>query len=163
MINVSNGLSVTRIILSPIIFYLTLLGRFYIFPALIIFIAASITDYFDGYFARKHKTVSSTGAFLDPLADKFLVLVTLLGFYFVQEISLWVFLVIASRDIIVTGMRILANNNGKEIITENVAKLKTTLQFILAYMIFANLILKYLHEFTKIRPLEIFMSFSNHL
>lgn len=131
-----NLLSISRILLTPIIVTLIFLGGHYTTTALIIFTIAAITDYLDGYLARKYNMQTRLGAFLDPFADKILVPTTLLAFYLIGTIPLWMLLVIVLRDILITGMRMAAEYKGHHFKTSRTAKWKTTMQFIAIYALF---------------------------
>jgi len=97
--------------------------------ALALFAIASLTDLLDGYLARKLSQDSKLGRFMDPLADKFLVVTTLLAFYFLDnQISLWMVIAIISRDIVITVMRYLSIKKGVELKTSRLAKTKTAVQ-----------------------------------
>ncbi len=135
-----NVLTVGRILLTP----LFILCLFYESPwsnsaALAIFIIASITDAFDGHIARKRNLVTRTGEFLDPLADKILVVSAFLSFALLGKIPFWMVGLIVFRDLFVTGLRMLFLNNGISLVTSKVAKAKTGAQisaiiFVLAYL-----------------------------
>ena len=141
-----NFLTSTRILLVPVFLY-------FLFSdfnhgeliALIIFIIASITDAYDGKIARKHNVITKFGIFVDPLADKFLVLSAFYAFMFFPILSttvkLWMIILISFRDIIVTLLRTLMEYKGVTMITSKLGKLKTALQimtinFILIFLIF---------------------------
>jgi len=100
------------------------------FWALVIFVIASITDAYDGYFARKYDLVTPEGKFLDPLADKILVLSAFISFAYIGIIDYWMVALIIFRDAIVTGLRIALEKNGLEMVTSVLAKVKTTVQII---------------------------------
>ena len=138
-----NQLTLLRILMTPVIVYClmhdTLSSRS---TAFILFILASITDWYDGYIARKFGSVSSWGKFLDPLADKILVLSIFIAFFVIGEVRLWMVLVIALRDIVITLLRIYAVQHNKPIVTSTFAKWKTASQMLAIYLIFIYLILK---------------------
>ncbi len=107
--------------------------------ALIIFIIASITDAYDGYFARKYDQVTPQGMFLDPLADKILVSSAFISFAIIGLVEYWMVALILFRDLFVTGLRMMMGHKGLKMITSNIAKAKTATQitiigFILAYL-----------------------------
>jgi len=98
--------------------------------ALIVFVTASLSDFFDGYFARKYNTVNDFGKLMDPLVDKVLTtaaFVCLVGF---QVIAPWGVIVILAREFLVSGVRSLAASNGRVIAARFSGKLKTTTQMI---------------------------------
>ncbi len=108
-----------------------------------VFLIAAITDYFDGWFARRHKSVSKFGAFFDPLADKFLTGFAFLGFAVLSIIPLWMALIVIFRDVVTTSMRFLPDSKGKSLVTSRSAKYKTFVQMI--FIIFV-LTLLFLHK-----------------
>ena len=96
--------------------------------ALLIFIIASITDAYDGYFARKHKMVTPEGMFLDPLADKILVSSAFISFAILGIVEYWMIILILFRDLFVTGLRMAMVRKGLSMVTSNIAKAKTAIQ-----------------------------------
>ena len=139
-LNISNILTLARIIIIPIIVIcIYLKGPFYGWIAFILFCLASVTDYFDGYIARIRNEITNFGTFLDPIADKFLILSAFLSFLFLpvlsSVISIWMFLIILFRDIFITGLKVLLNSTGRKIQTSKFAKFKTAFQMIAVYFI----------------------------
>jgi cardiolipin synthase len=97
--------------------------------AISLFTIAAISDFLDGYLARKLAQDSKIGRFLDPLADKFLVVTALFAFYFLdKEISIWMIIAIILRDMLITFMRYLAIRKGTELKTSRLGKTKTVFQ-----------------------------------
>jgi len=128
---IPNILSLIRIILVPLFLFFFFSESYNSkFISLIIFIIASLTDFFDGFIARKFNVITKLGKFLDPLADKILTLSVFYSFLILDIISHWMFLLIISRDVIVTIIRIFFNRYNLIFITSNVAKIKTTIQII---------------------------------
>ena len=130
-----NLLTIFRIFLTPIFFLILISSSKYSFLfALLIFIVASITDFFDGKLARKYNAISKFGLFMDPLADKILVLSAFIGFLYLDILNSvvepWMVILIFSRDILVTLLRLIMKKNGILMITSKIAKLKTTTQLI---------------------------------
>lgn len=130
--NIANTLTLMRIALTPVF----IIFLFYDHPyaklwALMVFLVASITDAFDGYFARKHDQVTEQGRFLDPLADKILVLSALISFAVLEVIPYWMVSLIVFRDMFITGLRVVMKNNGFQMVTSNIAKAKTTVQIVI--------------------------------
>lgn len=136
--NLPNKLTLIRIVLVPVCMALTLMGHFYV--ALGVFAIASITDFFDGYIARKYNLVTSFGKIMDPLADKILVFGALLCFLQMGFINSWCVVIILAREFFVTGMRVVAVDKGKVIAASWWGKIKTNVQLfsvILGYITFA--------------------------
>lgn len=132
--NLPNRLTLLRIVLIiPFIAFLLLSGNgsmFFKILAFGVFMAASITDFLDGYIARKYNLISDFGKLMDPLADKILVLGALILFVELQYIPSWMVIVIISREFLVTGIRTLAASKGEVIAAGMSGKLKTTTQMI---------------------------------
>ncbi|MCB1200489.1 MAG: CDP-diacylglycerol--glycerol-3-phosphate 3-phosphatidyltransferase [Leptospiraceae bacterium] len=142
-----NILTVLRILLIPVFLYF-LLSKVPTerFLALIIFIIASVTDFFDGYLARKLNQDSALGRFLDPFADKALVIATLIVFLILDPaLPIWMVLVIIGRDMLVTLMRYLAIRKGMEVRTTRLAKSKTAFQMISLVLIMMIFIVRSFH------------------
>ena len=134
--NLPNILTVIRIILAPLfIYYLFDNSHYSNFFALTIFIVASITDAFDGYYARKYNIETEIGNFLDPLADKILISSAFISFYILDLIDIWMVVIILFRDIFVTFLRVYMKKNGQSLRTSRIAKLKTAVQLILIIFI----------------------------
>lgn len=129
MMTLPNILTIFRILLTPV-FILCLFAEFYNaqFWALFIFIVASITDAYDGYYARKNDMVTDTGKFLDPLADKILVSSAFISFAVMGLIDFWMVTLIIFRDLFVTGLRVIMSRKGFTMITSQIAKSKTSVQ-----------------------------------
>ncbi len=137
--NLPNKLTVLRIILVPIMVlfaYLPIPGGVLGIPTgmLImeaIFIIASITDKLDGYLARKNNQVTTFGKFLDPLADKILVLAAMVVLVEKLKIPAWIPIIVLTREFIVSGFRLVAVEAGGKVIAASVwGKLKTVTQMI---------------------------------
>ena len=141
-----NLLTSSRILLVPVFLYFLFSdfshGKLL---ALIFFMIAAITDAYDGKIARKHNLVTKFGIFLDPLADKFLILSAFYAFMFFPVLSttvkLWMILLISFRDILVTLLRTIMQYKGITMITSKFGKIKTTLQLITIHLILIHLIL----------------------
>lgn len=128
--NLPNFLTVLRVIFVPL-FIICLFQKkaVYYYSALGLFIAASITDYFDGYLARKWDQTTEFGKFLDPLADKILIQGALVSFLFLDsQIEIWMVASIILRDILITALRSVGIANGTEVKTFVLAKWKTAFQ-----------------------------------
>ena len=149
--NLANKLTVFRIILVPIfviVGYLGTLGiitgewlgipiSFWIMN--IIFIIASITDKLDGYIARSRNMVTTFGKFLDPLADKILVLSALVMLVEFQKIPAWIPIIVLAREFLVSGYRLVAVQKGGQVIAASIwGKLKTVTQMIAIILVFLD-------------------------
>ncbi|MDD9879258.1 MAG: CDP-diacylglycerol--glycerol-3-phosphate 3-phosphatidyltransferase [Candidatus Marinimicrobia bacterium] len=129
MMTLPNILTFGRILLTPV-FIVCLFDDFtgaHIW-ALVIFIVASITDAYDGYYARKNNMVTDTGRFLDPLADKILVSSAFISFAVMNLIDFWMVGLIIFRDLFVTGLRVIMSRYGFTMMTSKIAKSKTGVQ-----------------------------------
>ncbi len=133
-----NIFSLSRIVLSPIIIFFLLSGnRILIQLTFFIFLGAALTDYFDGWYARKYLEVTNEGKFLDPLADKFLTSSAFIGFVLMNIIPLWMVVIVLIRDVWTTLIRIYVPKNKYIIKTSIYAKGKTTFQmFFIIYILF---------------------------
>lgn len=138
-LNLANKLTIFRIILVPlmvIVPYLNLQGDFFGLPYTyfwmeLIFIVASITDKLDGYIARSRNQVTTFGKFLDPLADKILVLAAMTLLVELGKIPAWIPVIVLAREFIVSGYRLIAVEKGGKVIAASIwGKLKTATQMI---------------------------------
>ena len=137
--NLPNKLTIFRIILVPIMVIIPFLGideKWMGIPVQwliidLIFVIASITDKLDGYLARKNNQVTTFGKFLDPLADKILVLSALVILVEYGKIPSWIPIIVLSREFIVSGYRLIAVEKGGKVIAASIwGKLKTVTQMI---------------------------------
>ena len=129
--NLPNALTIGRIMAIPIIVLLLFYpGKVISFFAAIIFLFAAITDGLDGYIARRQNIVTTLGKFLDPLADKLLVITSLIMLIHLGRVPAWIVAVIAGREMAVTGLRAIAINEGIIISASQLGKYKTLLQVI---------------------------------
>jgi len=124
--NLPNKLTMARIIMVPIFMAIMLSGHF--IWALIVFSLASITDFLDGYIARKYNLVSSFGKIMDPLADKLLAFGALVCFIQLGVVGVWAPIIIIAREFFVTSMRVVAVSKGKVIAASWWGKVKTNVQ-----------------------------------
>jgi len=135
-LNLPNILTISRIILTFVfIFLFSQDGLGSRVLALIVFTLASLTDYCDGYWARKYNLMSSFGKLMDPIADKFLILSAFFIFMQLQLIATWMFIMIFFREVIVTGLRLVAMRRRIVLAAEGAGKLKTVLQIVSVYLI----------------------------
>ena len=127
--NTPNILSLIRIILTPL-FIILLFADFKMAKvfALLVFAIAAITDAYDGYLARKYNQITPEGKFLDPLADKILVLSAFISFAYINIIDFWMVGIIIFRDLFVTGLRFIISSSGFEFVTSKLSKYKTAFQ-----------------------------------
>ncbi len=129
-----NQLTILRIILTPVFLYFFLSSDpTFIQISLVIFFIAALTDWYDGWLARKFNYITEWGKFWDPLADKILTSAAFIGFVFVDLIPLWMVLLIIVRDLLITLLRVFAESRGYNFITSYYAKWKTMLQMTFLY------------------------------
>jgi len=119
----ASKITMVRIFLIPFFMAAALMGHLYI--ALIVFIIASVTDKLDGYVARHYNQVSTFGKFIDPLADKLLVTAALLIFVEYHQMGSWAAMIVIAREFAVTGLRLVAMENGVVIAAGTSGKIKT--------------------------------------
>ena len=135
-LTIPNQLTLLRIFLTPVFLFLYIEGTsFYQLIATGIFSLAAITDWYDGWYARRFGVITRWGQFMDPLADKFLVSTALLVFAVLNYVKLWMVLVIVARDVFVTLVRIYAITKGTPLVTHIIAKWKTFLQMITIFIV----------------------------
>ncbi|MCI6738666.1 MAG: CDP-diacylglycerol--glycerol-3-phosphate 3-phosphatidyltransferase [Intestinibacter sp.] len=129
--NLPNKLTLLRICLIPVfvILMLSQINNFFLI-ACIVFMVASITDFLDGRIARKHNLVTDFGKFMDPLADKLLVLSALICMIDYDLVAGWMVIIIVARELTVSILRAIAADNGKVIAASGGGKIKTTSQMI---------------------------------
>lgn len=129
--NLPNTLSVIRLVLIPVIVIcLYFPGRLGSFLAALFFGLAAITDLLDGFYARRHKKITSLGKFLDPLADKLLISATMIMLITLNRIPVWVVILIIAREMAVTGLRGIAVVEGIVIEASSLGKYKTIFQLV---------------------------------
>ena len=129
--NLPNKLTILRVFMIPffVLFMLMdIMGAADKWIAVSIFIAASFTDFLDGYIARKYNLVSNFGKFMDPLADKLLVSAAMICLVEMGRLPAWVVIVIISREFIISGFRLIASDNGVVIAASYWGKFKTVFQ-----------------------------------
>jgi CDP-diacylglycerol--glycerol-3-phosphate 3-phosphatidyltransferase len=137
--NLANKITLTRIIATPIFLFFLMPGWFGQFlgledwgryAAAVVFLLAAITDMVDGKIARKHNMVTELGKFLDPIADKLLVISALIAFVRTDGLSVWAVFIIIAREFIITGFRVIAASRGVVIAADKWGKIKTIVQII---------------------------------
>lgn len=127
--NLPNRLSIARVALIPVcLLFLHVDTPFCQAMALIVFLAASLTDWLDGYLARRDNIITNFGKFLDPVADKLLVLSTMIALCGLGRFPSWACIVVLFRELAVDGLRLIAVEQGKVIAAGKLGKIKTTLQ-----------------------------------
>lgn len=116
MRNLPNILSISRLIATLAVFILVLLDQQWAFlAATVLFFLASVTDYLDGYLARRFKVVSSLGVFLDLTADKVFVSAVMIALISVNLVPAWIVFIVVTRELTVSGLRSIAAAKGKVI------------------------------------------------
>ena len=136
--NTPNKLTIARMIIVPflVIFLLTGWGgeaNRYI--SLTLFVVASVTDWFDGYLARKNNLVTNFGKFMDPLADKLLVCSAMICMIDLKRLPAWFVIIIIAREFIISGFRLIAAENGIVIAANYWGKFKTASQTIMIILL----------------------------
>lgn len=146
--NLPNKLTIIRVILVPIMViipFFNIQGEWLNIPISLwlidaIFIIASITDKLDGYIARSRNQVTTFGKFLDPLADKILVLAAMIMLVEFSKLPGWIPIVVLTREFIVSGYRLIAVEKGGKVIAASVwGKLKTVTQMLAIIIAFIDL------------------------
>lgn len=127
----ASKITMLRIALIPVFFVVMLLDfSGHTWLALAIFILASVTDSIDGHIARKYNQVSDFGKFIDPLADKLLVIAAILIFVAHGQMASWAAMIIITREFAVTGLRLIAVENGLVIAAARSGKIKTIVSLV---------------------------------
>lgn len=129
--NVPNALTLLRIFLVPLL-VVVLLTRMPAkeYVALVLFLLAALTDWLDGYWARKFKKVTTLGTLLDPIADKLLVSAALISLVDLQEADAWAVCIIIGREFAVSGLRSIASSRGITIAASALGKWKMGAQVV---------------------------------
>ena len=154
LLNLPNTLSLARVFLAPLVLVFLSLriddvtslpdlagGRITWGDLLAggVFIIAALTDSLDGYIARKHKLITTMGKFIDPLADKVLVIAALVALVELQRVPAWMVVVIITREFVVTGLRLVAAADGVTIAASPRGKIKTVFQIIAVSLLILRL------------------------
>ena len=141
----ANKLTLCRVVMIPIflvLLYVDFTGH--LWAALAVFILASVTDFIDGYVARHYHQITDFGKFMDPLADKLLVMSAMAWFVEVAWMPAWAFFVVIARELAVTGLRLVAVEQGRVIAAAKSGKVKTacTMVGIILMLIFPHATLR---------------------
>ena len=135
--NLPNKLTVVRMALVPFFvaaLLLSMTNDSLKWVALALFVIASLTDFADGYIARKYNLITNFGKFMDPLADKIMICLIELG-----RIPSWIVVIIVAREFIISGFRLVAAENGVVIAANYWGKFKTTFQMIMIILMIMNI------------------------
>ncbi len=153
--NLPNQLTVARMIMVPffVVFLVNIIVPHHFLIAGLIFALASFTDFLDGKIARKYNLITNFGKFLDPLADKVLVISALVCFVSLGLAELWFVLIIIAREFMVTSIRLIAVNTGTVIAANGWGKLKTVSQMAAVVGI---LIMQYIQELIDLEMIPVF-------
>lgn len=137
--NIPNILTLLRIIMIPIFYvvFFSDITNSSLFAALI-FIVASLTDWFDGFLARKWSLITNFGKIMDPLADKLLVMTALVCLLTSFRIPAWAVIVILAREMAITGLRIIAASEGVVVAADMLGKFKTVFQMVAIILLLLN-------------------------
>ena len=141
--NLPNKLTLVRVFLVPVFIVLLMLqggtNQTLRIWALVVFCAASFTDFLDGQIARRQHLVTDFGKFMDPLADKLLVCSALICMIELQELPAWYVIIIIAREFIISGFRLVAADNGIVIAASYWGKFKTTFQMFTVILLILNI------------------------
>lgn len=141
--NIANRITMLRILSTFLfMFFLFCQGLWAKVISLVIFILAAISDFYDGWLAEKKNMVTDFGKFMDPIADKILVLAAFAAFVQMQLIDAWMFVIIISREILITSLRLFALNKGKVLAASKAGKHKTLSQMAVIFSILGFIVLK---------------------
>ena len=135
--NLPNKLTLLRVLMIPLFMIFALLENgFCQFIALALFLLASLTDYLDGYIARKCNLVTDFGKFMDPIADKLLVMSAMVILVAQNRMPAWICVVMLAREFIISGFRLVAAGKGTVIAAGMTGKIKTVTQMAAIIMLF---------------------------
>jgi len=145
-----NQLTVLRIILTPVFLFLFLADDPLLKQiSLIVYLIAAITDWYDGWLARKFNYITEWGKFLDPLADKILTSGAFIAFVIIGVLNLWMVLIIIFRDFLITGLRVVADYKKVSFKTSKIAQWKTFFQMAFIYYLLLFYTLRTVEYFQK--------------
>lgn len=155
--NVPNIISYFRILVAPFfLFFFISNNKTLVIIAAILFLLGAISDWFDGWYARKYNQLSKWGVFIDPLADKVLNSTAFIAFVFMDIIPFWMVLIIIIRDLFMTFLRLFADSHRLSIKTKKIAKFKTMMQFGLIMWIIFLYFFSFILNDTKLLDLVTF-------
>ncbi len=139
-LNFPNIITASRILLTPVFIWL-LVSNDAVFVQLsaAVFLIAAVSDWYDGWYARRYNAMSAFGRFFDPLADKVLIGAAFFAFAFMNILPLWMVVIIVARDVLLTVLRVIADRKGQPVVTSRLAKWKTAFQLIFLWYIVAAL------------------------
>lgn len=178
MLNLPNFLASLRIFIAPFMFWVILNPQFFIahhfditwnyYFASLLFVIASVTDFFDGFIARQWNQMTLLGAILDPLADKMLTIAAFLGLMMIGEASAWAIYIIIVRELFITGLRTVALSEGLSVKASWAGKIKTVAQmfaigFLLMHWPFGEELLWFATLLTVYSGFEYLFAFKNAL
>lgn len=151
--NLPNKLTLLRVIMVPIFIVflmLDILGACDKWVALVLFILASLTDMLDGKIARKNNLITNFGKFMDPLADKLLVCSAMICFIELGKLPSWYVVIVIAREFIISGIRLVASDNGVVIAASYWGKLKTVFSMVAIGFLIADIQLPFFEIVTAI-------------
>ena len=141
--NLANRLTMLRIVLTFVfMFFLFCHGLWAKALSLAIFIFAALSDFLDGRIAHKRNMVTDFGKLMDPIADKILVIAAFAAFVQMQLIEAWMFVIVISREILITSLRLFALNKGKVLSATKAGKHKTFFQMGVIFIILGFIVAK---------------------
>jgi CDP-diacylglycerol---glycerol-3-phosphate 3-phosphatidyltransferase len=139
ILSLPNGVTILRILAIPLILVLLFyMGRGYQLLTALLFLGAAITDTLDGYLARRRGMVTTLGIFLDPLADKLLIVTALIALIPAREIPVWMVIIIVGREIAITGLRGIAVSQDIILSASTLGKYKTVFEVVSIFFLILN-------------------------
>ena len=152
--NLPNRLTILRLILTvPFVAALSLPFPGAKLLALGLFIVSSVTDYADGYIARKYKLITDFGKLMDPLVDKIMTVSAFICLVSLGSVPAWAVIVIVSREFLITGLRLVATVRGKVLPAERLGKIKTLLQIVT--ILYCLIVIAIVDQFGDLHPLAV--------
>ncbi len=141
--NIANKLTISRLLLTVVFLLLIRDPSFWAAVlAMAVFVLASLTDYLDGYVARKYHLITDFGKLMDPIADKFLTLSAFIVFVGMHLIVDWMVAIIIGREVVVTGFRLFALKKNMVLMAEKAGKHKTVSQMVVIFLILGFIVLQ---------------------